>query len=46
MKLERLPEPWLDDTSIAHASEMFYSGEPHEYFAHRLALQVLAAGKP
>ena len=33
MKLEPLPDPWLDPESIAHANKMFYDVEPHEYFA-------------
>jgi len=46
VKLERLPEPWLDPDSTAQVNQMFYGPEPHSYFKTRLALLLVMAGKP
>lgn len=44
--LVKVPTPWLDDEAYAYLNQRFYATEPHEYFARRLELLALAAGKP
>jgi hypothetical protein len=44
--LRRIPERWLDPERLSELNSMFYGTEPWRYFASRLRLLVLYAGKP
>jgi hypothetical protein len=41
-----LPKPWLEADEVQRLNEAFYATQPHDYFATRLTLLMVAAAKP